>query len=194
MQRVETRDHSATIAWAERLISDPNTIYLDTETTGLGSDAEIVDIAVIDSSGRVLLDTLVKPVQPIPANATRIHGISNAMVAEAPRWNQVAPRLGRLLTGASGIVIYNADFDTRIMNQCNARFRLAGYRANWQCAMLRYAAYAGHRHERYGGYRWHKLTDAAAAFGYREPVEHRALADTRLCRTVVHGMAGWRAS
>lgn len=189
MQQARTRDHADTIDWARRLISDPRTIYLDTETTGLGRDAEVVDIAVIDSAGRVLLDTLVRPVQPIPADATRIHGISNPMVAAAPRWNQVAPRLGGLLASASRIVIYNADFDTRIMGQCNARFRLPGYRANWECAMLRYATYVGHRHERYGGYRWHKLTDAAAAFGYSEPVEHRALADTRLCRAVVHGIA-----
>lgn len=180
------------IDWARRIAADPRTLYLDTETTGLGSSAEIVDVAIVDSAGRVLLDTLVKPNRRIPADATGIHGITNSMVTAAPSWPEVAPRLGHLLAHASSVVIYNADFDARIMDQCNAFSRLPGYRANWQCAMQQYAAYAGQRHQRYGGYRWHKLTDAAAAFGHREAVQHRALADTRLCRAVVLGMASQR--
>ncbi|MEZ4523553.1 MAG: 3'-5' exonuclease [Thermomicrobiales bacterium] len=189
MQQTQTRDHAATIAWAAGIVSDPRTIYLDTETTGLGSDAEIVDIAVVDARGQVLLDSLVRPTRPIPADATRIHGITDEMVEDAHGWNSIAPRLRRLIAGAHNVVIYNADFDTRILDQCDARFRLPGYQANWQCAMKQYAAFAGQRHQRYGGYRWHKLVDAAAAFGYQEPVQHRALADTRLCRAVVLGMA-----
>ena len=178
------------VAWARRTISDSKVLYLDTETTGLGPEAEIVDIAVVNSYGRVLLDTLVRPDGPIPAESTGIHGITDAMVATAPQWDQIAAQLQLMFAEASSVVIYNADFDTRIMEQCNARHRLGPYRADWQCAMQRYASFAGERHARYGGYRWHKLTDAAARFGYHELVEHRALADTRLCRAVVNGMAG----
>lgn len=189
VQQAQPYVHLEAIAWAQQMAHDPDVIYLDTETTGLDSSAEIVDIAIIDVAGRVLLDELVKPTQPIPADATGIHGITNAMVERARGWPEIAPRVSRLLADASGVVIYNADFDIRIMEQCNARHRLPTYRANWHCAMRRYAAFAGQRHQRYGGYRWHKLTDAAAAFGHREAVEHRALADTRLCRAVVLGMA-----
>ncbi|MCW3664158.1 3'-5' exonuclease, partial [Burkholderia cenocepacia] len=60
-----------------------NFILLDTETTGLDESAEIVEIAVIDDAGNVLLNTLVKPKHPIPNSATAIHGITNAMVATA---------------------------------------------------------------------------------------------------------------
>ena len=51
-----------------------NCAILDTETTGLYDDAEIVEISIIDENGGVLLDTLVKPLKPIPAEATAIHG------------------------------------------------------------------------------------------------------------------------
>ena len=63
-----------------------NCAILDTETTGLYDDAEIVEISIIDENGGVLLDTLVKPLKPIPAEATAIHGITNEMVATAPTW------------------------------------------------------------------------------------------------------------
>lgn len=175
--------------WARRVASDPKTIYLDTETTGLGSTAEIVDVAVVDAAGQVLLDTLVKPRQRIPYDSTQIHGITDAMVADAMQWEELAPVLELMLATASNVVIYNADFDTRIMDQCNMRHRLPLFKGNWQCAMQQYATFAGQRSRR-GGYRWHKLGDAAAAFGHRGTIQHRALADTHLCRAVVLGMAG----
>src|SRR5690606_33823093 len=57
-----------------------NVVILDTETTGL-YDAEIVEIAVIDLGGNILMNTLVRPKNPIPAEVTAIHGINNEMVA-----------------------------------------------------------------------------------------------------------------
>ena len=73
------------------LDSDP--LFLDTETTGLHDDAEIVDVAVIDITGRSVLSTLVRPAGVIPVAATRIHGITPEMVAGAPTmdmlWNEL---------------------------------------------------------------------------------------------------------
>src|SRR3990172_950924 len=79
-------------------------VVLDTETTGL-ERGEIVQIAVIDASGAVLLDTLVKPVNPIPPDASRIHGLYAADVADAPTWEAVSAQLVPLLTGRN-VVIY----------------------------------------------------------------------------------------
>ena len=62
---------------------DATPVFLDTETTGLNDLAEIVEISILDDDGLVLLDTLVRPRRPIPADAIRIHGIRNEMVAEA---------------------------------------------------------------------------------------------------------------
>jgi DNA polymerase-3 subunit epsilon len=192
MQAQQTRDRADAISWAGRILTDPRFVFLDTETTGLGPDAEIVDVAVVDGRGQVLLDTLVRPSGPIPPEVTRIHGITDAMVAGAVTWERVYPQLARLLAAAGGVVIYNAEFDTRILAQCNTRHGLPRCMADWQCAMRQYAAYAGVRHARYGGWRWHKLIDAAAAFGYFGANHHRALSDTLMCRAVVLGMAGRR--
>jgi len=92
-----------------------NVVILDTETTGL-YEAEIVEIAVIDTSGNVLLNTLVKPKNGIPEEVTAIHGITNEMVAGAPTWPEVWEQLYSILNGKK-VLIYNSDFDIRLMKE-----------------------------------------------------------------------------
>ncbi|MEZ4673640.1 MAG: hypothetical protein R2932_05265 [Caldilineaceae bacterium] len=39
-------------------------VYLDTETTGVRSNAEIIEISIIDHTGAPLFDSLVRPAIP----------------------------------------------------------------------------------------------------------------------------------
>src|SRR5687768_16062348 len=75
------------VAWARAIIADPSTVFLDTETTGLGRDAEAVEVAVVGVDGSIVLDTLVRPAQPIPPEASAIHGILDVHVDAAPGWS-----------------------------------------------------------------------------------------------------------
>src|SRR5690606_24637835 len=85
------------------------------------------------------------------------------------------------------VVIYNAAFDTRILRQSCGELRLGEPRFRGECAMLKYAEFAGVRER--SGYRWHLLDAAARRFGVPAGT-HRALADAETCRQVVIGMAG----
>lgn len=183
------KDREAAIEWACDVVRRGNVVYLDTETTGLGDDDEIIDIAVIDGDGDVLLDTLVRPRCPISPGATAVHGIDQAMVAHAPEWPEVYPRLDAVLSRYPSVIVYNAAFDRRMIAQVCRAHGLAMPRAEWHCAMLKYAAFVGEIHPRYGGYRWHRLEQAAKAVGASMPPSHRALADARACRAVVHQLA-----
>ncbi|HAX24440.1 MAG TPA: 3'-5' exonuclease [Thermomicrobiales bacterium] len=178
---------SGAVAWAATILRQPDVVFLDTETTGLDDRAEIVEIAVIDVSGRILLDSLVRPERGIPADAARIHGIDDTMVATAPRWRDVHQQLQPLLAGRT-VVVYNADFDRRLVGQMNHHAGLKPPGGNWQCAMLQYAQFAAQWNERYGNYRWHRLEIAATRFGLPAG-GHRARADALACRAVVIGMA-----
>lgn len=175
------------IAWAREIIDDSRTVFLDTETTGLGGDAEIVDIAIIDIHGHVLMDTLVRPTRSIPCGASNIHGILDHHVARAPQWSQVHVDVTALVAGRR-VVVFNAQYDEKIIRQCCAQFRLMVPVCTWECAMRAYAAYVGERDRWDRGFRWHKLEKAAAAFGI-PPGGHRARADAEACRLVVHQMA-----
>src|SRR5450759_4188499 len=106
---------------ARALLTD-NPLFFDTETTGLDSRAEICDIAIVDAAGQVLLNTLVKPACPIPPEASRVHGITDADVAGAPTITAIWPELAALLAGSRPLVAYNASFDRRMITQsANAR-------------------------------------------------------------------------
>jgi DNA polymerase-3 subunit epsilon len=178
---------AAAARWAAEMAARPDTVYLDTETTGFGAQAEIVEIAILGSDGTVLLDTLVRPAGPIPHAATLIHGIDDGLVAHAPHWPEVCPLVADVLYDRR-VIVYNAAFDLGMVNQANQRCGAATYPATWECAMLRYAAFAGEWNQKYGNYRWHKLDVALAAFGGTRS-GHRAAADAQACRQVVLGMS-----
>lgn len=167
-------------------------LFLDTETTGLDARSEIVEICIADHQGAILFQSLVKPFQPIPPEATLIHGITNKEVQAAPTWNDVWPQVKQLLSGnVTGI--YNAEFDMRMIRQTNARYKL-----QWRppedttffCIMLLYAQFVGQRDSRRGGFRLHSLANAGRQSRISIPNSHRAVDDTLLARQLLHHIAG----
>jgi DNA polymerase III epsilon subunit-like protein len=175
------------ITWAMGAVEDPRVIYLDTETTGFGPRAEIVDIAVVSAAGEVVLESLVQPTRRIPADATAIHGITNADVKDAPAWCDLYEDLLRVLAGRR-VIVYNVIFDRQMVNQACDRYALAAPAADWECAMRKYAGFYGNWDSGKRWYRFQKLERAVLAFG-AEPGGHRAAADAYACRAVVLGMA-----
>lgn len=172
--------------WARHWIARSDWAILDSETTGLGPDAEIIELALLDSRGVPLLDTLVRPLGRIPADASRVHGITDADVAVAPAFPAVAEQLARLLSGRAAL-IYNADYDLRLLRQSAARHGLALPRFTAECVMLRYADYWGEPGR--DGYRWQRLDAARARHGIPGGA-HRARDDCRAVLGLLHVMAG----
>lgn len=121
--------------WARGLLAAPDWVILDTETTGL-TDAEIVEIGVLDPNGVVLLETLVKPLFPIPPAAIAIHGITNEKVASAPSLNSLLPRLECLLHNKR-VLVYNAEYDKGVLSDCLER--------RWCAADQAFEEYQRHR-------------------------------------------------
>lgn len=120
--------------WAKEIFKE-DFLILDTETTGLGKKEEICQIAICDKYGRALMNTLVRPTIPISYYAQKIHGISDKMVANAPRFSQIHPQLIKTVSGKN-VVIYNAPFDRRLIRQCCDLHQLAYPRCKEiHCAM-----------------------------------------------------------
>ena len=178
-------------AWLEA-----NALLLDTETTGLGDDAEVVELAVIDCAGAVLLDTLVRPSGPVPAEAAAIHGITDAMLADAPTWSEIHDRFCDLVEGRQ-VVIYSREFDVRVINQTARRYGLQAPQGfdlvldpgSIHCAMQAYAEFRGEWSAEKGRYRWQKLSAAAEQQGVTVTNAHRALGDCLMTLGVVRAMA-----
>lgn len=97
----------------------------DLETTGTDVQRDrIVQIALIrvePGGGRSTLDTLVNPGLPIPAAATAIHGIDDARVQDAPRFEHIAGDVLRILEGADLAGFNLARFDLPLLEAEIAR-------------------------------------------------------------------------
>jgi DNA polymerase-3 subunit epsilon len=88
---------------------------LDTETTGLdpARGHRLIEVACVAlEDGRIgeAWSTLVNPGRPIPADAAAVHGITDAMVRDAPTPAAVAAELETRCAGRT-LVFHHADFD-----------------------------------------------------------------------------------
>jgi len=85
--------------------------FIDIETTGINvSSDRIVEISVlkIDPNGiEDWISTKINPETPIPPRSTAIHGITDADVAEAPTFKEIARNLTAFLEGTD-LAGYNA--------------------------------------------------------------------------------------
>ena len=163
-------------------------VFLDTETTGFYKTDEIVEICIVDHDGEVLLDSLVKPRRSIPIQASRVHGITDKMVQNAPTWREIWPKVQAILTGRK-VGIYNASFDLRLIKQSHRENGMGweSIGASAFCIMKLYAQFHGERNGR--GFRSQKLEKAGQQCGITLQNTHRAKADTLLARAVMKYMA-----
>lgn len=113
-------------------------VIVDTETTGLNPRKdEVIEIGVVafsfDESGRIgevtdIYGGLQQPKGPIPADITRLTGITDAMVA-GQRID--LDRLGALIAPADLVIAHNAAFDRPFCEALTATFE---HKA-WACSV-----------------------------------------------------------
>lgn len=118
-----------------------------------------------DVAGETLMNQLIKPTIPIPAEASRIHTITDADVAAAPTFADIHQELSDLVQNRL-IVIYNDD--VRMVRQSARAAGLepgSGPDIKAVCAMLWYAQWFGDWNKHHGDYRWQKLNGGHRALG-----------------------------
>lgn len=170
-------------------------LVLDTETTGkYPESSQAVSVAVIQSDGRTLLNTLCKPVGAIPAEATAIHHITDEMVKD------VLPFPAELLAEIvrdRDVIIYNRSYDVGVLNTSTNKANLPRvdwwHIARWHCAMEGFAELFGDWNSYRGNYRWQKLSTAADFYKIKQEDAHGALVDCQTTLAVCKAMIGARS-
>jgi DNA polymerase-3 subunit epsilon len=161
-------------------------VVVDLESTG-GSPAQcgITEIGAVKVRGGDVLgefQTLVNPAEPIPAFISVLTGITESMVADAPRIESAFPAFLEFAAG-SVLVAHNAGFDISFLKAASARtgIRWPGFDV---LDTLQLARQLVQRDESPN----HKLGSLARVFGSRTTPDHRALHDARATVDVLHGL------
>jgi DNA polymerase-3 subunit epsilon len=167
-------------------LSDVTFVVVDLETTG-GSPAgsQITEIGAVKVRGGQVLgefQTLVRPTTPIPAFISVLTGITNSMVADAPRIATVLPQFLQFASG-SVLVAHNAGFDISFLKAAAAETGHA-WPGPAVIDTVKLARQLVHKDESPN----HKLSSLARVFGAATTPDHRALHDARATVDVLHGL------
>ncbi len=161
-------------------------VVVDLETTGGSAAASAITEfgAVKVRGGEVLgeFQTLVKPSEPIPPFIQVLTGITNAMVAQAPRIESVMPAFLEF-AGDSVLVAHNAGFDISFLK---AAASLTGH--PWPAFRVLDTVHLARQLVTRDEARNHKLSSLAALFQATTTPDHRALHDARATVDVLHGL------
>lgn len=101
---------------------NPNPLFavVDVETTGgKPIDSRITEIGIVISDGQKIIEeytALINPKRKIDWYVTKLTGITNEMVAEAPTFIELSDRIQQLLENKI-FVAHNADFDYGIVKR-----------------------------------------------------------------------------
>ncbi len=170
--RLRQRSSSQLGADSPALASAARFAVLDVETTGLDPSRErILEIAIVhtDVHGRELhrWSTRINP--GIPVRATHIHGITDADVADAPRFADLAVTIGIALQGFV-VVAHNAEFDVEFLRAEFARAGMPMPRFSTYCTLQGSTLYLPQLRRR-------TLAECCAALGVPHQQAHSALGD-----------------
>ena len=163
----------------------PDYVIFDLETTGISPNYdEVIEISALKVKGGKVVDefnTLVNPGRKIPFGATKVNGITNAMVAEAPAFSHV---LAEFLDFAEGLVLVGhniARFDMKFIwrdaEQYFGEIPQNNYVDTLQVARKHLPKMDHHR-----------LVDLAEYYGISSEGAHRALNDCYMNQKVYECM------
>jgi DNA polymerase-3 subunit epsilon len=147
---------------------------VDIETTGGRAVRDkITEIGIVLYDGTKIVEqyqSLINPECPIPYSITQLTGITQDMVAEAPRFPEVARRIVELTEGAI-FVAHNVRFDYSFLR---AEFARLGYTYTRKtlCTVRM-------SRQTFPGLRSYSLGNLIRHFGIRTEDRHRALADAQ---------------
>jgi DNA polymerase III subunit epsilon len=148
-------------------------VVVDVETTGLSAHYgdRICEVGIVRARDGEILDTyqtLVNPQRPISPGASRVNGLRDEDVCNAPVFGEIAGEVLARINGAV-LVCHNAPFDLGFLDAELSRLALP-----WQPAEVIDTLVIARR---YYNFHSNSLSTVADNLGIETPQAHRALGD-----------------
>ena len=164
-------------------------LIVDTETTGVGTRSEVIEVAVLDTTGELRLHALSMPQSRIPRAASAIHGLTRARLRDAGAvpWPEIQADVEAVLSQGAMLIGWNAAFDKRLLHQTAERHGL-----QFPSSLPWYDLLSDYRELRPGGR--HRLVDAVKREGIDGKHDaHRAVGDCRAVLAVLLAVSANRS-
>lgn len=159
-------------------------LFFDLELTGVYDHDEIISVSIMDATGEILMDTLVKPLHKKKWNRTeKIHGISPAMVQDAPTLDELIPSIKEMFANADNIIAFGVSTDySHIKYIYETEREQEALHKKVRCAAIEFVRY---QNEHFPDNTHASLVDAMATMGITwEGIPHSSIADTIGCMKV----------
>lgn len=159
MNRKRIKLYNSLIEGAQQIITQKNDfVILDSETTGLGRNDVVIQIAIIDLEGNLLFESLIKPSKRkrMSSDATNVHGINMKMLENEPTFKELFPRFIEVINKKE-VLIYNSEFDTRLIKQTCEQDGIIYKGFSSFCVMKAYSMFKGEWSDYYKDYKFQKL-------------------------------------
>jgi len=154
---------------------------VDVETTGsFAKGNAMTEIAIAVTDGQKIIqeyNTLLNPLQPIPYAIQRLTGIDDNLVAEAPKFAEVAQEIREVLADHI-FVAHNVNFDLGFVQSAFSQLGMV-YKPRRLCT-VRYARRI------IKGLKSYSLASLCKHFNYQNEQAHRACADTEVTAKILH--------
>ena len=175
------------VEYAARSLLALSPVFLDTETSGLRPTDEIAEIAIIDTDGTTLFESLVRPQQPMDPEAVAVHGLTDESLADCPTWAEISDTVSAILANRH-VVAHCASFDADMLRQTAERAGVPpANAAAFECTMQLLLPLQPHRPRL-------SLKRAMALIGISGEglpgKAHRAAYDAHCCRRLLFAAAG----
>jgi hypothetical protein len=193
------------VVWAQECLHSEQVIILDTETVGSLNDLDLSELALLDTQGRVLINTPLRHRQ-WTATLKRHFPWTWESVRPAPpppRLADIWPQVIALFEHSNTVIAYNVDFHRDALAQSAHRYGLSLPPLRWECLMSNYAIHYGlvrlDEHGRFDErdpFQWQSRENACKqqSIPYSRPgkAKHHATKDLAILRALAVGAQQWQ--
>lgn len=153
-------------------------IIIDTETTGLLDNDELLQVSILSYDGDVLFNEYIKPTRKKKwTKAQTIHGISPEMVQDCKTFRHYKKQIQEIIDSADMIIGYNTYFDLSFLESKGIEIPNS---TTIYDVMEVFAEIYGEWNDYFESYKWQKLTTCARYYDYKwEQDAHNALGDCK---------------